>query len=79
MKRVKLMMLMALTLATATNTKAQDEPKLEVKPTARILFDAAYITPDDEESLRKNGSYPSGHTILVWSSAARQDLPQPQN
>ena len=55
MKRVKLMMLMALTLATATNTKAQDEPKLEVKPTARILFDAAYINADHQEDDLKSG------------------------
>ncbi|MCR5680650.1 MAG: phosphatase PAP2 family protein [Prevotella sp.] len=27
------------------------------------------LTPEDEESLRKNGSYPSGHTLLGWSSA----------
>ncbi|MBQ9363835.1 MAG: phosphatase PAP2 family protein [Bacteroidaceae bacterium] len=27
------------------------------------------LTPDDEEALSKNGSYPSGHTILGWSSA----------
>ena len=49
------MMLMALTLATATNTKAQDEPKLEVKPTARILFDAAYINADHQEDDLKSG------------------------
>lgn len=27
------------------------------------------LTPDDEEELSHNGSYPSGHTILGWSSA----------
>lgn len=27
------------------------------------------LTPDDEEALSHNGSYPSGHTILGWSSA----------
>ena len=27
------------------------------------------LYPKDEPSLRKNGSYPSGHTILGWSSA----------
>ncbi len=27
------------------------------------------LTPDDEEALSKNGSYPSGHTILGWSCA----------
>jgi acid phosphatase (class A) len=27
------------------------------------------LYPPDEPHLRKNGSYPSGHTILGWSSA----------
>lgn len=27
------------------------------------------LYPQDEPALRKNGSYPSGHTILGWSSA----------
>lgn len=27
------------------------------------------LTPGDEEALSKNGSYPSGHTILGWSAA----------
>ena len=27
------------------------------------------LVPKDEELLRKNGSYPSGHTILAWSMA----------
>ena len=27
------------------------------------------LYPKDEPALRKNGSYPSGHTILGWSSA----------
>ena len=34
-----------------------------------MRFNEPTLTPDDEESLRKNGSYPSGHTILGWSSA----------
>ncbi len=34
-----------------------------------MRFNETTLTPDDEESLRKNGSYPSGHTILGWSSA----------
>ena len=34
-----------------------------------MRFQEATLTPDDEESLRKNGSYPSGHTLLGWSSA----------
>lgn len=34
-----------------------------------MRFQEHTLTPDDEESLRKNGSYPSGHTLLGWSSA----------
>lgn len=32
-------------------------------------FNEPTLVPKDEESLRKNGSYPSGHTILAWSMA----------
>ena len=34
-----------------------------------MRFNEGTLTPDDEESLSKNGSYPSGHTLLGWSSA----------
>ena len=34
-----------------------------------MRFQESTLTPDDEASLRKNGSYPSGHTLLGWSSA----------
>ena len=34
-----------------------------------MVFNEPTLYPQDEESLRKNGSYPSGHTILGWSSA----------
>lgn len=34
-----------------------------------MVFNEPTLTPDDEESLRKNGSYPSGHTLLGWSAA----------
>ena len=34
-----------------------------------MVFNEETLTPEDEEGLRKNGSYPSGHTILGWSSA----------
>jgi acid phosphatase (class A) len=110
---------LAVALAITTVVCAQ-EPELKVKPSGRILFDAAYINsshqedelksgvgipdmrvgvgftydnictlpkryymrkrpfmrfneptlyPADEPALRKNGSYPSGHTLLGWSSA----------
>ncbi len=34
-----------------------------------MVFNEPTLYPEDEEALRKNGSYPSGHTILGWSSA----------
>lgn len=34
-----------------------------------MRFNEQTLTPDDETSLRRNGSYPSGHTLLGWSSA----------
>lgn len=34
-----------------------------------VFFDEPTIVPSDEEDLRHNGSYPSGHTIRGWSGA----------
>ena len=34
-----------------------------------VYFGEPTIAPGDEEELRHNGSYPSGHTILGWSAA----------
>ena len=34
-----------------------------------MRFHEQTLTPADEPSLSKNGSYPSGHTLLGWSSA----------
>ncbi len=34
-----------------------------------MRFNEQTLTPDEEESLSKNGSFPSGHTLLGWSSA----------
>ena len=34
-----------------------------------MRFNEATLYPEDEPHLRKNGSYPSGHTLLGWSSA----------
>lgn len=34
-----------------------------------MRFNEATLYPADEPALRKNGSYPSGHTLLGWSSA----------
>lgn len=34
-----------------------------------MVFDEPTSTPRDEEHLRKNGSYPSGHTAIGWATA----------
>jgi len=34
-----------------------------------VRFNEQTLTPEEEASLRPNGSYPSGHTLLGWSSA----------
>ena len=34
-----------------------------------MRFNETTLYPEDEPHLRKNGSYPSGHTLLGWSSA----------
>lgn len=34
-----------------------------------MVNDEPTCTPDDEEGLRKNGSYPSGHTSIGWAWA----------
>ena len=34
-----------------------------------MVFNEPTLYPEDEPALRKNGSYPSGHTLLGWSSA----------
>lgn len=51
MKKQLLMMAMGLMMATAVN--AQEEPKVSIKPTGRILFDGAYIKPQHEEDKLK--------------------------
>ena len=34
-----------------------------------VYYNEPTIVPEDEEDLRNNGSYPSGHTIRGWSAA----------
>ena len=34
-----------------------------------MVFHETTLAPQDEADLRKNGSFPSGHTILGWSAA----------
>lgn len=56
--------------ATSTCDSICYEPKkyyMRRRPFMRMQEPS--LTPDDEEALSKNGSYPSGHTILGWSSA----------
>jgi len=53
MKR-RLTITMAM-LAIATAACAQEEPKLVVKPSGRILFDGAYIKPQHQEEDLKSG------------------------
>jgi phosphate-selective porin OprO/OprP len=45
-----------LTVAMAVTAGAQEEPKLTVKPSGRILFDAAYISPQHQEESLKSGA-----------------------
>ena len=40
----------------AAGAKTSDEPKLEVKPSARILFDAAYVNPQHQEDKLNSGA-----------------------
>ena len=47
--------MMTLGLITATAIQAQEGPKLEVKPSGRILFDAAYLKPQHDEDKLKSG------------------------
>ena len=53
MNRLLLTFAMASTVAAAV--QAQNEPKLEVKPSGRILFDAAYLSPQNNKDELKSG------------------------
>ena len=52
MKRNILMMAMLLAIPFAAQAQ---EAKLEVKPSGRILFDAAYLKPQHNEDNMKSG------------------------
>ena len=48
--------ILSLSLAAlATTASAQDEPKLTVKPSGRILMDAAYINPQHQDDVLNSG------------------------
>ncbi len=65
----------------AGDLSTRDAKNHYMRPRPFMVFCEASGTPDDEEGLRKNGSYPSGHTAIGWASAlvlseinpARQD------
>ncbi|MEB3753948.1 phosphatase PAP2 family protein [Acinetobacter sp. MD2(2019)] len=48
-------------------TKAAKEHYMRLRPF--VFFNSHSCTPNDEANLSKNGSYPSGHTTIGWSSA----------
>lgn len=75
-------------MTTIATIYAQEEPKFTVKPTGRILFDAAYINPQHQEDKLNSGagipdmpvSTPASTSSNrcdspASSSAARKDLP----
>ena len=55
---------------TATCDSICTRPKREyMRRRPFMVFNEPTLYPEDEPSLRLNGSYPSGHTLLGWSSA----------
>ena len=59
-----------LTDATKTADFACDSAKITyMRPRPFMVFNEPTLVPNDEASLRLNGSYPSGHTTLGWTSA----------
>ena len=40
-----------------------------MRPRPFMVYNAPSATPRDEANLRKNGSYPSGHTSIGWATA----------
>ena len=59
-----------LKVATKTGGKADNRAKAHYMRTRPfVYFNEPSLTPADEPSLRTNGSYPSGHTLLGWLSA----------
>ena len=55
---------------TATCDSICTRPKREyMRRRPFMVFNEPTLYPEDEPALRLNGSYPSGHTMLGWSSA----------
>lgn len=56
--------------AAKTAGKADNHAKTAYMRTRPfVYFNYPSLTPEDEEALSKNGSYPSGHTLLGWVAA----------
>ena len=56
--------------ATATTGKACHIAKeTYMRPRPYMVYNEPTLVPEDEEDLSHNGSYPSGHTTLGWSTA----------
>lgn len=56
--------------ALATTDSICKLPKAKyMRPRPFVVFNEKSLVPKDEPSLRLNGSYPSGHSILGWSAA----------
>lgn len=59
-----------LTDATQTTGFACDSAKITyMRPRPYMVFHEPTLVPADEEPLSHNGSYPSGHTTLGWTTA----------
>ncbi|MBQ9296311.1 MAG: phosphatase PAP2 family protein [Paludibacteraceae bacterium] len=59
-----------LTDATKTANGACDSAKITyMRARPYMYFNEPTLVPEDEEVLRHNGSYPSGHTTLGWTTA----------
>ena len=53
--------------ASELSTRAAKQHYMRIRPFA--FFSEHTCRPDDEATLSKNGSYPSGHTAIGWASA----------
>lgn len=59
-----------LSVATLTAGEACDSAKITyMRPRPYMVYNEPTSVPEDEEELRHNGSYPSGHTTLGWTTA----------
>ena len=66
----KQLLMMVMGLMIATTIYAQEEPKVSIKPTGRILLDAAYVKPQEEEDKLKSGA---AIPCLLYTSPSPRD------